>query len=87
MSSSITAPAKNLCYAHSFSWRFELACLNPFVIFLLLIVRSGMDAVFFAAKYAMRPYCFSCADNLFLFLTRLREGVSGLMELLFVFDD
>ena len=38
----------------------------PFVIFLLLIVKSGMDAVSFAAKHAMRPSCLSCAYIIFV---------------------
>ena len=63
-----------------------MACPNPFVIFLLLIVRSGMDAVSFAAKYAMRPSSLSCADNILLLLTGLLEDVSGSMAVLFVFD-
>ena len=54
-----------------------LAQLSPFVIFLLLTVKSGMDAVSFAAKHAMRPSCFSCADNILLLLTGFLEDVSG----------
>ena len=59
---------------------------SPFVIFLLLIVKSGMDAVSFAAKHAMRPSCLSCADNILLLLTGLLEDVSGLMTVFLVFD-
>ena len=64
-----------------------MACPSPFVIFLLLIVRSGMDAVSFSAKHAMRPSCLSCADNLLLLLNGLLEDVSGSMALFIVFDD
>ena len=86
VSSSITAPAKNFWYAHSFSCRFVLARPSPFFVFLLLIVKSGMDAVSFAAKHAMRPSCLSCADNLLLLLTWFLEDVSGSMTVLLVFD-
>ena len=86
VSSSITAPAKNFLYAHSFSWGFELFCPSPFVILLLLIVKSGMDAVSFVAKYVMWPSCLSCADNILLLLAGLLEDVSWLMAVLLVFD-
>ena len=77
VSSSITAPAKKNGYAHSFSWRFVLAQPSPFVMFLLLIVNFGMDAVSFAAKHAMRPSCFYCADFLFFLLILFLEDGSG----------
>ena len=64
-----------------------MACLSPFVIILMLIVKSGMDAVSFSAKHAMRPSCLSCSDNIFLLLTGFREDVSGSMLVLLVFDD
>ena len=63
-----------------------LAWPSPFVIFLLLIVKSGMDAVSFAAKHAMLPYCLSCADHLLLLLTGFMEDVSRLMTVFLVFD-
>ena len=59
---------------------------SPFFIFLLLIVKSGMYAVSFAAKHAMRPSCLSCADGLLLLLTGLLEDVYGLMTVFLVFD-
>ena len=45
-----------------------LAWPSPFVMLLLLIVKSGMDAVSFAAKHAMQPSCLSCADIILLLL-------------------
>ena len=45
-----------------------------------------MDDVSFAAKYAMRTSCFSCADNLLLLLTVFLEDVSGSMAVFLVFD-
>ena len=86
VSSSITAPAKNFWYTHSFSWRFVLAQPSTFVIFLLLIVKSGIDAVSFAANHAMQQSCLSCTDILLLLLTWLLEDVSGSMTVLNVFD-
>ena len=59
-----------------------LAQPSPFITFLLLIVKSGMDAVSFAAKYAMWPSCLYCADNILLLLTGLLEDVSGSSHLL-----
>ena len=64
-----------------------LARPSPFVIFLLLIVRSGMDTVSFVFKHAMRPSCLSCVDSLLLFLTGFLKDVSGLMAVFLVFDD
>ena len=45
-----------------------LALPSPFVIFLLVIVKSDMDAVSFAANNAVWPYCLFCADTLLLLL-------------------
>ena len=56
-----------------------LAPPSPFVIFLLLIVKSGMDAVSFAAKYAIRPSCLCCANTLFLILIIWLDDGSGSM--------
>ena len=55
----------------------------PFVIFLLLIVKSGMDAVSFAAKYAIRPSCICCADTLLLHLILWLDDGSGSMTVFF----
>ena len=59
---------------------------SPFVMFILLIVNSGMDAVSFAAKHAMRPSCLSCAEIILFLLLRLLEDGSGSMTVLIVFD-
>ena len=56
-----------------------LAPPSAFVIFLLLIVKSGMDAVSFAAKHAMRPSCLYCADILLLLLILWLDDGSGSM--------
>ena len=58
---------------------------SPFVIFLLLIFKSGMDAVSFAAKHAMRPSCICCADVILLLLILWLDDGSGLMTVFFVF--
>ena len=63
-----------------------LARPSNFFIFLLLIVKYGMDAVSFVANNAMRPSCLSCADNLLLLLTGFLEDVSRLMTVFLVFD-
>ena len=57
---------------------------SPFFIFLLLIVKSWMDAVSFAAKHAMRPSCLSCADIILLLLILWLYDGSVLMTVLFV---
>ena len=59
------------------------APLSPFVIFLLLIVKSGMDAVSFDAKHEMRPSCLCCADNLLLLLILWLDDGSGSMTVFF----
>ena len=63
-----------------------MAFPSTFVLFLLLIVRYGMDAVSFADKHAMRPSCLSCADNILLLITGLLEDVSGSISVFLVFD-
>ena len=63
-----------------------LAQPSHFVIFLLSIVKSGVDAVSFAAKHEMRTSCLSCADNLLFLLTGLLQNVSGSMTVFLVFD-
>ena len=57
---------------------------STFIIFLLLIVKSGMDAVSFAAKHAMRPSCLSCADILLLLLILWLDDGSGSMTVFLV---
>ena len=59
---------------------------SPFVIFLLLIVKSGMDAVSFAAKYVIRPSCLCCADTLLLLLILWLDDGSGSMSVFLVFS-
>ena len=62
-----------------------LALPIPFVVLLLLIVKSGMDAISFAAKHAMRPSCRYCADILLLLLILWLDDGFGLMTVFFVF--
>ena len=63
-----------------------MAAPSNFVVFLLLIVRSGMDAVSFSAKHSMRPSCPSCADILMLLLILQLDGGSGSMTVFLVFS-
>ena len=62
-----------------------LAPPSTFFIFLLLIVKSGMDAVSFAAKHAMRPSCLFCTDTLLLLLILWLDDGLGSMTEFFVF--
>ena len=48
-----------------------------FVIFLLLNVKSEMDAVSFAANYAIQSSCFCCDGTLLLLLILWLDDGSG----------